>query len=334
MQPHDREYRHTPVLRERVVELLAPSLAEPGSVCVDATVGLGGHSERILERCTRARVIGIDRDRDALERSRAHLARFGDRFTAVQATYDRVGPALAELELSVADAVLFDLGVSSLQLDDPDRGFAYRADAPLDMRMDQRAGITAAEVLNTYDAAALERVLRDYGEERFARRISRAIVRQRDDAPFSTSGPLVELLTRVVPRASQRSGGHPAKRTFQALRIEVNRELSIWRQALPSALALLPVGGRLAVLAYHSLEDRITKQVLAAAATSSAPPGFPVELPEQRPWARLLTRGAEKAGQEEIEANPRSASVRLRAVERIRAAAPQESEHSTKEHRP
>jgi len=335
MQEHDREHGHRPVLRERVVELLAPALAAPGSVCVDATLGLGGHSERILQACPQARVVGIDRDRDALSRAQKRLAPFGARFAGVQATYDEVEAVLAGLELDAAHAVLFDLGVSSLQLDDLHRGFAYRADAPLDMRMDQGAGRTAAEVLNTYSAAELEQILRDYGEERFARRIARAIVAQRAQEPFTTSGPLVELLTRVVPRPSQRTGGHPAKRTFQALRIEVNRELSIWRRALPAAMALLPVGGRLVVLAYHSLEDRITKQGLSEAATSSAPPGFPVELPEQRPWARLLTRGAEKASQDEVEANPRSASVRLRAAERIRATAPPTQSHpNRKEHRP
>jgi len=335
MQEHDHEYGHRPVLRDRVVELLAPALVEPGSVCVDATLGLGGHSERMLQVCPEAQVVGIDRDLDALDHARERLAPFGERFVGVQATYDELGAVLAGLELDGAHAVLFDLGVSSLQLDDLHRGFAYRADASLDMRMDQGSGRTAADVLNTYSAAELERILRDYGEERFARRIAQAIVTQRADEPFTTSGPLVELLTRAIPRASQRTGGHPAKRTFQALRIEVNHELSIWRKALPTALALLPVGGRLVVLAYHSLEDRIAKHALAEAATSSAPPGFPVELPEQRPWARLLTRGAEKASPEEIETNPRSASVRLRAAERTRLSTPQHlSQQKKKEHRP
>jgi 16S rRNA (cytosine1402-N4)-methyltransferase len=333
MTDQTHEHGHIPVLRERVVELLAPALVEPGSVCVDATLGLGGHSERILQACPQARVVGIDRDREALDRARVRLAPFGSRFTGVHATYDEVPSVLAGLELSAAHAVLFDLGVSSLQLDDLERGFAYRADAPLDMRMDQDAGQTAAEVLNTYAQADLERILREYGEERFARRIAKAVVARRIDVPFTTSGPLVDLLTRVVPQASQRSGGHPAKRTFQALRIEVNRELSIWRRALPAALSVLPVGGRLVVLAYHSLEDRIAKTVLATASTSSAPPGFPVELPEQRPWARLLTRGAEKASQDEIDTNPRSASVRLRAAERTRATSHELSQR-TKEHRP
>lgn len=317
-QDRPAQHRHTPVLLERVVDLVAPALSEPESVFVDATVGMGGHSERVLECCPHARVIGIDRDPQALELAGRRLARFGDRFTAVHAVYDEVPSVLAQLSMTRADAVLFDLGVSSLQLDDLERGFAYRADAPLDMRMDQRVGLSAADVLNTYEQAALETLLRDFGEERFARKISRAMVRQREVAPFDRSARLVELLVATIPAASQRTGGHPAKRTFQALRIEVNRELSIWNAALPGALAVLPTGGRVAVLAYHSLEDRIAKQVLAAGATSAAPPGFPVELPEQRPWLRLLTRGAEKATTPEIEDNPRAASVRLRAAQRIR----------------
>ncbi|MGB3761579.1 MAG: 16S rRNA (cytosine(1402)-N(4))-methyltransferase RsmH [Ornithinimicrobium sp.] len=317
---HDRpaQDRHTPVLLERVVDLLRPVLQTSDDVLVDATLGMGGHTERVLECCPEARVVGIDRDPQALDLARRRLARFGDRFVAVHAVYDEVPEVLGDLALSGARAVLFDLGVSSLQLDDLDRGFAYRVDAPLDMRMDQHHGATAADVLNTYDQGALERILRDFGEERFARKIARTVVRTREDAPFDRSAALVDLLTRTIPAASQRSGGHPAKRTFQALRIEVNRELSVWNRALPRALDVLPTGGRIAVMSYHSLEDRITKQALAAGASSSAPPGFPVELPEQRPWLRLLTRGAEKATPQEISLNPRATSVRLRAAERTR----------------
>lgn len=310
--------RHTPVLVERVNDLLRPALAAEGSVLVDGTLGLGGHTERLLGCCPNARVVGIDRDTQALDLARARLSRYADRFIGVHAVYDELPQVLADLEIDRIQAILFDLGVSSLQLDEQDRGFAYRSDTPLDMRMDQQQKLTAAAVLNTYAPGDLERILRDYGEERFARKISRAVLRQRETEPFTTSRPLVEMLTRVIPAASQRSGGHPAKRTFQALRIEVNRELSTWAEALPHALDSLAVGGRIAVLSYHSLEDRITKQQLTAAASSSAPPDFPVELPEQRPWARLLTRGAEKATSHEIETNPRAASVRLRAAERIR----------------
>jgi 16S rRNA (cytosine1402-N4)-methyltransferase len=323
--------RHVPVLRDRVVELLAPALQQPGAVAVDGTLGMGGHAEALLEACPQARVVGIDRDTEALRLAGERLGRFGDRFTAVHAVYDEVPQVLADLGLHEAHAALFDLGVSSLQLDADDRGFAYRVDTPLDMRMDQTQGMTAADVLNTYSVEDLTRVLRDYGEERFARKIAKAVLRRREEEPFTTSGPLVRLLHDVVPAASQRSGGHPAKRTFQALRIEVNEELSVWARALPATLDVLAVGGRVAVLSYHSLEDRITKQVLAAGATSSAPPGLPVELPEQRPWLRLLTRGAEKAPATETETNPRAASVRLRAAERLRATST--TRHRRESHR-
>lgn len=314
--------RHIPVMRDRIVELLAPALQEEGAVYVDGTLGMGGHTEAVLTACPGAVAVGIDRDTEALTLAGERLASFGDRFVPVHAVYDRVPEALAARGFQEAQAILFDLGVSSLQLDEAERGFAYRMDAPLDMRMDQGTGPTAADVLNTYDVGALEAILRDFGEERFARKIARAVVVERDREPFTTSGRLVQLLHDVVPVASQRSGGHPAKRTFQALRIEVNAELSVWADALPAALDLLPVGGRIAVLSYHSLEDRITKRGLAVGATSSAPPGLPVELPEHRPWLHLLTRGAEVADEAERAANPRAASVRLRAAERIRSVLP------------
>ncbi|AXH97951.1 16S rRNA (cytosine(1402)-N(4))-methyltransferase RsmH [Ornithinimicrobium avium] len=310
----------------RCVDLLAPALQREGAVYVDGTLGMGGHAEAVLERCPQARAVGIDRDPQALALAGERLARFGDRFTGVHAVSDDLPAVLADLGLARADAVLFDLGVSSLQLDEVGRGFAYRTDAPLDMRMDQTTGPTAADVLNGYDARDLERVLRDYGEERFARKIARAVVREREAQPFTGSGRLVELLHRVVPAASQRSGGHPAKRTFQALRIEVNAELTVWEQALDRALRALAVGGRIVVLSYHSLEDRLTKRGLAAGATSTAPPQMPVELPEQAPWLRLLVRGAEQADAAEVAANPRSASVRLRAAERTRATPDQAPE--------
>ncbi len=310
--------RHRPVLRDRVVELLEPALADPGSVCVDGTLGMGGHAEAVLERCPEARLVGIDRDQEALDLAGQRLAPYADRLTLVHAVYDEFAAVVASLGLETVDAAMFDLGVSSLQLDEEDRGFAYRVDAPLDMRMDQSVGITAAEVLNTYDADALTRILRDYGEERFARPIARAVVQDRVTEPFTTSGRLVELLRSVIPSASQRSGGHPAKRTFQALRIEVNRELSAWEAALPEAIDSLAVGGRIAVLSYHSLEDRITKRALTAGARSTTPPGLPVELPEHAAYLRLLTRGAEEPSAEEVAENPRAASARLRAAVRVR----------------
>ena len=313
------EDRHVPVLRDRILELLSPALQRPGAVFLDGTLGMGGHTEAVLAACPAARAVGIDRDTEALALAGERLAGDGDRFTGVHAVYDELPSVLDDLGLHTVDAVLFDLGVSSLQLDEADRGFAYRHDAPLDMRMDQSAGITAAEVLNTYDAAELERILREYGEERFARRVAAAIVRERRQEPFTTSARLVEVLKRAIPAASQKSGGHPGKRTFQALRIEVNAELEAWESALPAAVDALAVGGRIAVLSYHSLEDRLTKQLFARGARSTTPPGLPVELPEHAPYLRLLTRGAEEPSADEKDLNPRAASARLRAAERTRA---------------
>lgn len=318
----DAAARHVPVLLDRCVALLAPALDEPGAVVVDATLGMGGHSEALLRRCPRARLVGIDRDLDAIDLAGRRLAPFGERVTLVHAVYDRIGDVLADLGLPSAQGVLLDLGVSSLQLDEAARGFSYRQDAPLDMRMDQSTGRTAADVLNTYPAADLARVLQRYGEERFARRIADAVVRERAVAPFTTSARLVELVRANVPAATRRTGGNPAKRTFQALRIEVNGELEVLERALAAALDALAVGGRVVVLSYHSLEDRLTKRELSTRTTSTAPVDLPVELPEHAPTFRLLTRGAEQATAQEKETNPRAASVRLRAAERVRPGRP------------
>ncbi len=323
----DAHLRHVPVMLDRVVELLAPALqAREGSegaiehapVFIDATLGMGGHTEAILRAAPAAVAIGVDRDRQALALASERLAGFGARFRAVHAVYDEIPQVLAELGIAAAHAVLLDLGVSSLQLDEASRGFAYAQDAPLDMRMDPTQGPTAADVLNTYEARDLARILSAYGEERFARSIAAAVVRERAARPFETSAQLVDLLRRVVPAASQRSGGHPAKRTFQALRIEVNGELDALEAALPNAVDSLAVGGRVAVLTYHSLEDRMVKRVFAMASRSSAPPDLPIELAEHAPRLRLLARGGEVPGGEEIQVNPRAASARLRAAERIR----------------
>jgi 16S rRNA (cytosine1402-N4)-methyltransferase len=305
-------------MRDRVVELLAPALQARGSVLVDGTLGMGGHAEALLTGCPNAQLLGIDRDAQALELAGRRLAAFGARVSLVHAVYDQVGEVLADRGIDTVAAVLLDLGVSSLQLDSGDRGFAYRVDAPLDMRMDQTHGTTAADVLNTYPADDLARVLKDYGEERFARRIAAAVVRERERAPLTSSARLVELVRASVPAATRQHGGNPAKRTFQALRIEVNDELGALRRALPAVVDALDVGGRLAVLAYHSLEDRMVKQELAAGARSSTPVDLPVELPGGAPYLRLLTRGAEEASPAEVEDNPRAASVRLRAAERLR----------------
>jgi 16S rRNA (cytosine1402-N4)-methyltransferase len=309
---------HVPVLLDRVVALLQPALDHEGAVLVDATLGLGGHSEAVLTRCALARVVGIDRDPEALRRAGERLAPFGDRFTGVHATYDAIPEVLSDLGIAEADGVLFDLGVSSMQLDLAERGFAYREDAPLDMRMDPTTGPTAADVLNTYSRPELARILHEYGEERFAGRIAAAIVRERDREPFSRSARLVELLYDQIPAPARRTGGHPAKRTFQALRMEVNDELGVLRRALPAAIDALAVGGRVVVESYQSLEDRLVKRAFAAVTRLDVPPDLPVVPEDRQPALRLVTRGAERAGADEIAANPRAASVRLRAVERIR----------------
>jgi 16S rRNA (cytosine1402-N4)-methyltransferase len=312
---------HVPVLLDRVVALVAPPLERPGSVLIDATLGLGGHTEAVLSRCPEAHVIGIDRDTHALERSRLRLAPFAERVTFVHAVYDEIGEVLEGLGRPSVDGVLFDLGVSSMQLDVRERGFAYAEDAPLDMRMNDTTGLTAADILNTYSAEDLARILKWYGEERFAKRIAETIVRERSHEPFTRSARLVELIRDSIPAPARRTGGHPAKRTFQALRIEVNDELSVLRRALPAAIEAIDVGGRVVVMSYHSLEDRLAKHALTAGTRTDVPPDLPFVPEGHEPVLRLLTRGAEKASEEEIEQNPRAASVRLRAVERVRRGA-------------
>jgi len=309
--------RHIPVMADRVLALMAPALSVPDAVMVDATLGLGGHSAALLAAHPGLTLVGLDRDPRAIELSRARLAAYRGRVHLVHAVYDEMPEVLAELGIPEVHGVLFDLGVSSMQLDERERGFAYAADAPLDMRMDPTSDRTAAEVLNTYSAAELTRILREYGEERFAARIAHAVAAERERAPFDTSARLVRLVYDAVPAPARRTGGHPAKRTFQALRIEVNGELDALRAALPSAVDALAVAGRIVVLSYHSLEDRMVKRVLADGAHSTAPPDLPVELPEHAPRLRLLTRGAEQASEWEIADNPRAASVRLRAAERL-----------------
>ncbi|QWC86742.1 16S rRNA (cytosine(1402)-N(4))-methyltransferase RsmH [Nocardioidaceae bacterium] len=300
---------------QRMGDLLAPALERPGAVYVDATLGLGGHAESMLQRFPQASLVGIDRDPEALTRAGARLEPFGDRVSLVQAVYDEIPGVLDDLGHGSADGMLFDLGVSSMQLDVRTRGFAYAVDAPLDMRMGDE-GPTAADVLNTYEAPALARVLREYGEEKFARRIADRVVAAREVEPFTTSARLVELLYDAIPAPARRTGGHPAKRTFQALRIEVNDELAVLRRAVPAALSRLAVGGRVVAMSYHSLEDRIVKRAFAEVTTLDVPPGLPVVPEEAQPSLRLVTRGAEKADEAEVAANPRAASVRVRAVER------------------
>nr|WP_185174819.1 16S rRNA (cytosine(1402)-N(4))-methyltransferase RsmH [Rothia nasimurium] len=303
---------------DRCLDLLAPAISRPGAVVIDGTLGMGGHSEAMLERFEDLTLIGIDRDLMAHKLAGERLARFGDRFIPVHAVYDEIPRAMAEAGVTQVDGVLFDLGVSSMQLDERERGFAYSYDAPLDMRMDNTEELTAAIVVNTYDEAELRRIIRQWGEEKFAARIASRIVAARAERPFETTGQLVKAIQQAVPVAAQRKGGHPAKRTFQALRIEVNHELDALERAIPAAIDALNVGGRCVAMSYHSLEDKIVKRAFTARATSSAPKGFPVELEEHKPELKIITRGAEPPTEQEIEENSRAASAKLRAAEKIK----------------
>jgi 16S rRNA (cytosine1402-N4)-methyltransferase len=310
---------HTPVFLERTIELLKPAVQRPGAVMVDATLGLGGHAEAFLTRFPQLHYVGLDRDQNALALSAERLRRFGDRVRFVHSVYDRIEEVLEELDIRGIAGVLFDLGVSSMQLDRVERGFSYSKDAPLDMRMDDTSDLTAARVLAEYDESELRRIFYQYGEEKLAPRYAKRIVERRVTEPLITSAQLVALIDAATPAALRRAG-HPAKRVFQALRIEVNQELASLERALPAALDALEVGGRIVVLAYQSLEDRIVKRELAARSSSTAPRGLPVELPEHLPRFALLVRGAELAGDAERAANPRATPVRLRAAEKLRAA--------------
>jgi 16S rRNA (cytosine1402-N4)-methyltransferase len=318
MDGAERSERHIPVMLDRVVALLAPALQHPGAVLVDATLGLGGHSEAFLQQFPDARLIGLDRDPEALRLAGERLEPYAGRTTFVHAVYDELPRVLAELGVPAIDGILFDLGVSSMQLDEAERGFAYAQDAPLDMRMDSSAPTTAADILNTYSAADLARILFQYGEEKFSRRIADRIVKAREVEPFTNSARLSELVRDAIPQAARRTGGHPAKRTFQALRIEVNGELDVLRRALPAAIDALALHGRIVVMSYHSLEDRITKQTLAAGTRTDVPDDLPVIPAGHEPYLKLITRGAERPTEEEVAANPRAASARVRAAERVR----------------
>ncbi|HZD67700.1 MAG TPA: 16S rRNA (cytosine(1402)-N(4))-methyltransferase RsmH [Actinomycetes bacterium] len=309
--------RHLPVMVDRCMELLRP---RPGGTYVDATLGLGGHAERLLRRSApTGRVIGLDRDPAALALARERLAAHGsERLVTVAASFGDLAEIAAGLGVERVDGVLYDLGVSSLQLDAPERGFSYRVDAPLDMRMDPSSGPTAADVLNTYPRAELTRVFRQYGEERFAARIARFVAEARARAPIRTTGQLVELIKAAIPAAARRRGPHPARRVFQALRIEVNGELDALARSLPQAIDLLAPGGRVVVLAYHSLEDRIVKRTFVAAATGreGAPPPLAPPVPPS-PRLAILTRRPESPGADEVAANPRAESAKLRAAEKL-----------------
>jgi 16S rRNA (cytosine1402-N4)-methyltransferase len=316
--------RHTPVMLSEVVALLAPALQPSPAgppILVDGTLGMGGHAEALLRACPQVHVIGLDRDPQAIELAGQRLAPYADRTTLVEAVYDELPEVLQSLGHPRVQGILLDLGLSSLQIDEPARGFAYAIDAPLDMRMDSSQQLTAAQILNTYTARDLARVLRVYGEERFADRIAKRIVAEREHEPFTTSARLVEVLREAIPMATRKAGGHPAKRTFQALRIEVNDELTALESVLPSAVAALAVAGRIVVLAYHSLEDRLVKQILSVKSHDTAPRNLPVVPAGYGPELTLLTRGAMRPSAAEAESNPRAASARLRAAMRIEQAA-------------
>lgn len=307
---------HTPVMLERTIELLAPALEKPGAVLVDATLGMAGHAEAFLSRFPGIELVGLDRDTDALAIAERRLAPFGSRVHLVHTVYDRFEEALDGLGIPEASGILFDLGVSSLQLDRVERGFSYSKDAPLDMRMDSTSPLTAEHILRTYSEQELRRIFWEFGEERLSQRYAKKIVESRENTPLLRSAQLVELITAATPVAVQRNG-HPAKRVFQALRIEVNQELAVLSTAIPEAIGTLEIGGRIVVLAYQSLEDRIVKRALAAASSSTAPAGLPIELPEHRAELALLVRGAEQASEAEMSENPRATPVRLRAAERL-----------------
>lgn len=308
---------HAPVMLDRCLELLAPALEQAGAVAVDGTLGMGGHSEAILERFPGVRLIGLDRDTVALQLATRRLERFAGRFTPVHTVFDGITEAITREGHPRIQGILLDLGVSSLQLDDAGRGFAYSQDAPLDMRMDQTTGRTAAELIAEEPEGRLRELFEVYGDEPLAARYARAVVRARQESPITRSGQLVDILQDATPAAVKQQR-HPAKRVFQALRIEVNDELGALRTALPAALDALAIGGRLVVMSYQSLEDRFVKRTFQTASSSSAPQGLPVELPEHRAKFSLLTRGAETASEQEQQENPRSIPVRLRAVERVR----------------
>lgn len=319
---------HIPVMLDRIVELLRPACAPEYSsapIIIDGTLGLGGHTEALLERIPSASVIGLDRDTQAIAKSEQRLRKFGGRFVALHTEYHKLSEALANANNELCEraldqginGALYDLGVSSMQLDEDERGFSYSRNAPLDMRMDVTQGQTAADVLNTYTASELTHILRTYGDEKFAGKIARAVVKERENEPFAESQELVDLLYRVIPAAARRTGGHPAKRTFQALRVEVNQELASLEKALPAVLDLLAVGGRAVFMSYQSHEDRLVKRTFAKYCASHTPLDLPVELPGTEPKYRLIRRGAEKATEEEKAQNPRSASVRVRAIERL-----------------
>ena len=312
--------QHVSVLLDRCIELLSPAIERSKNpVVVDATLGLGGHTQALLTKFPSLVVIGIDRDKDAIAVATSRLAPFGDRIKSVHAAYDQIQECIEEFGYTKVDGILFDLGVSSMQLDEVERGFSYANDAPLDMRMDRSQGRTAGEIINSADREELIMILRKYGEEKFAPRIADAIIRRRAISIMDSTAELAALVKESIPAATRRTGGNPAKRTFQALRIAVNDEMSVLTRAIPASLDALVVGGRLVVMSFQSLEDRIVKEFFVAASESKTPRELPIEIPELAAKFMLVVRGKETPSQSELEENPRSQSVRLRAIERVAA---------------
>ena len=314
------ELQHVPVALDRCIELLAPAFANKSRpIVIDCTLGLGGHAGAMLKRFSNLQLIGIDRDLSALDLTSKLLSPYKDRINLVHATYDQIEAVLENLGIDSVDGILFDLGVSSMQLDQLDRGFSYSQDAPLDMRMDQSAALTADVILNTYSHGQLAKILQKYGEEKFASKIAENIIKARGTGTLKSTKDLADLVKESIPAPARRTGGNPAKRTFQALRIEVNQELAVLERAIPAALRVLNVGGRLVVMSYQSLEDRIVKTYFAEATQGTTPLGLPVDLPNSAAKFKLLLNGSEAADLTEQEINPRSQSMRLRAIERVAA---------------
>ena len=313
-----QELQHAPVALERCIALLAPAIeGVPHPVVIDATLGMGGHTKALLLRFPNLKIIGFDRDKSAIEVATQTLHEVIDRVVIVHAVYDEISQVLERLDISSVDGILFDLGVSSMQLDTAERGFAYSQEAPLDMRMDQSTGMSAHDVLMSYSFKDLTRVIRNYGEEKFASKIADNIIKAREAGTLKSTKDLAEIVKASIPAPARRTGGNPAKRTFQALRIEVNQELEVLKRAMPQALSAIRVGGRVVVMAYQSLEDKIVKSAFADVTKSGTPLGLPMDLPNSAAKYSLVIRGSEAASDEEIVINPRAQSMRLRAIERL-----------------
>ena len=311
---------HTPVALDRCIALLSPAIeSNANPIIIDATLGMGGHSKALLTKYPNLKIIALDRDLSAIKVATDNLSDVIDRIQIVHAVYDELSAVLVKLGIEKVDGILFDLGVSSMQLDQADRGFAYSQEAPLDMRMDQSSGLSALDILNTYSYGDLVRVIRNFGEEKFATKIADNIIKARAAGTLSTTKDLAEIVKNSIPAPARRTGGNPAKRTFQALRIEVNQELSVLERAMPQAIEAIRVGGRLVVMAYQSLEDKIVKKAFAEVTESHSPLGLPFDLPNSAASYKLIISGSEGASEEEIAINARAQSMRLRALERVAA---------------